>query len=358
MNRLYLTNTTPIKFKFSQNQRTFKVVENIDKKLFKKGNYKLLKVTKVSISTIELVQKLSNILKIKEKDIGYAGLKDKHATTIQYLTIPKWVSLKKFKNSDNLIIEELGFCDSRLKIGELISNSFEIILEDVTKSEFLKLESSFNKIYKLGFANFFGYQRFGVLNDAVIKGKKISDIGKGVKNQKSKIIVAAYQSKMFNSWLNTRLEISKDIIEGRENNILKTLSPTLLTILQNSNILFKLLPGDLCYFYKGKRKNFITINSVQKHLKDFEDKKLYPTGVLFGNSVRLSNLLSKKIEKEYIDYDFDILKGARRAAWIWPKNASISYNNSLKEATLKFKLPPGSYATVLIEELLNSKIIP
>jgi len=356
MNRVFLTNNIACNFTFNQTPRTFKVTENSNIKLQKRGEFKLLKVTKVSISTIELIEYLCSVLKIKEKEIGYAGLKDKHATTTQYLTIPKWVNVKKFKNSDRVNIEELGFCANRLKIGDLKSNSFEIILEDVDNQEYIKIVKAFNTISKLGFANFFGYQRFGILDDASIKGKKISDFGKGVKNQKSRIILAAYQAKLFNNWLNERLILSKNIIDGKKTGSLKKLHPTLLDILKNSKVPFKILPGDLAFYYKKGRKEFLTINKVEKFLNNFEDKKLYPTGVLFGSSVRLSSQIAGEIERNFVDYSFDMLKGARRAAWIWSHNNKINYNENRREVTISFTLLPGCYATVLLEELANSKL--
>ena len=357
MNRLYLSNNKGVEFSFKQTPNSFKVVENLNYKLHKRGEYRLLRVTKVSISTIELVEYLSSVLKIKESEIGYAGLKDKHATTTQYLTIPKYVNVKKFKNSDRVTIEELGFCANRLRVGELRSNSFEIVLEDVTQNSFIDLEAAFNRVKDLGFANFFGYQRFGVLDDAVEKGKKISQFGKGSKNQKSKILIGAYQARAFNLWLNRRLEISKAIIEEKENRVLKLLSPTLIKTLKHSKIPFKLLPGDLGYFYKKGKKDFKIVNNINKYIEEFESRNFHPSGVLFGNSVQLSTSIAGKIERDFIDYSFNMLKGARRAAWVWPIKASIEFQEELQAATVKFTLPPGSYATVLLEELLNKNLV-
>ncbi len=356
MKRVYLSNKDRVKFKFIQSPKSFKVVENLNYKLVKKGDYKLLKVTKQDISTIELIEYLSSVLKIKESDISYAGLKDKHATTIQYLTIPKYVNIQKFKNSDRVNIEELGFCANRLKIGELKSNSFEILLEDINEVEFKKLQKAFDNIIKLGFANFFGYQRFGILKDAIQKGQRISEIGKRSKNQKSRILLGAYQAKAFNMWLNKRLEISKNIIEGKEDFIIKKLSPTLLKILKESKIPFKLLNGDLGFYYKKSKKEFKIVNNINKYINDFEMRKFHPTGLLFGNSVRFSKDIAGVIEREFVDYSFDALRGARRAAWVWPKDNSLYFNKDSKSATINFTLLPGSYATVLLEELLNKEL--
>jgi len=356
VNRIFLTNKTPIKFDFVQSPTSFKVVENIDIKFQKKGEYKLLEVTKVEKSTIELLEYLSSVLKIKENEIGYAGLKDKHATTTQYLTVPKYVNTKRFKNSDSVQVKELGLCRDRLKIGQLKSNSFEIILENINNEEYGKLEIAYENIVKYGFANFFGYQRFGVLDDATLKGKKISDLGKGSKNQKSRIILAAYQAKYFNMWLNKRLEISQNIINKVHSKEIKGISPTLLNLIQSSKTPFKLLPGDLMLHFNKTKKEYKIANNLQKEIELFDSKKIYPTGALFGNSVRYSVSIAKNIEKEFIDYSFNSLKGARKIAWSWPHKATIKYNTNKKEAKLSFTLMPGVYATVLLEELRNGQI--
>jgi len=356
-NRVYLSNKEATKFSFKQSPETFKVVENTLVKPQKRGEFRLLEVTKTSISTIELIEYIASVLKIKEKEISYAGLKDKHAVTTQYLTLPRNISVKKFKNSDRVNIKEIGFCDKPIKVGELRSNSFEIVLEDVSQDEYYKIERAFNAIKKNGFANFFGYQRFGVLDDASLKGKKISEFGKGSKNQKSRIIVAAYQAKYFNEWLNKRLEISKNIIDGKKDNITSSISPTLLKLINKSSTPFKLLPGDLGFSYKKGKKIFETVNNIEKYIELFDNKKFYPTGVLFGSSVRFSTSIAGKIEREFVDYDFDALRGARRAAWVSPQQTDISFNKKNNTATLKFTLPAGSYATVLLEELLNDKLV-
>ena len=354
MNRVYLSNKKGVKFSFNQSPDTFKVKENSKIKLLKRGDFRLIEVTKVDISTMEMVEYLAEVLKIPSKDIGYAGLKDKHATTIQYITLPKYVNIKKFKNSNRVTLKELGFCANRLRVGQLESNSFEIILQGVDELEYKRVESAFLNIAKVGFANFFGYQRFGVLNDSVKKGQKISEIGKGSSNQNSKILLAAYQAKSFNEWLNKRLEISKAIINLDKN--IKLISPTLQKELQRSKSILKLLPGDLGYFYKNGKKSFESINDIAKYTEYFLHKKFKVTGALFGNSVRYSTSIAGKIEREYIDYSFNALRGARRNAWVWAKEAKIKYFSNKEQVVLNFTLPPGSYATVLLEEMLQEEL--
>lgn len=351
--RIYLSNTEPLVFGFTQSKDTFHVKENSRYKLHKKGEFRLIEVKKEEISTIEMVEYLCEVLKTRANDIGYAGLKDKHATTTQYITLPKYVNIRKFKNTQRVTLKEIGFVQESLRVGALVSNSFKIVLTNVDSEEFLKIDCTMQKIAKLGFANYFGYQRFGVLNDSIAKGKKIADIGKGSKNQKSRILLAAYQAKYFNNWLTKRLEISLAISKKEKHPLLTSLSPTLLDLIASSKIPYKLLPGDLGYFLKKGRKEFHSIDNIKKYIDLFEKKSFHTTGLLFGSRVRFANSIAGNIERDFVDYSFDALRGARRDAWVFLRDYTIEHNSYKNEATLHFTLPPGSYATVVIEELLN-----
>jgi len=355
MNRIYLTINQPANFNFTQSKESFFVDEVIKYKLLKRGNFRLFRVKKVQKSTIELIEYLSQVLKVSPKEFGYAGLKDKNATTWQYMTVSKDISLTKFKNSNEVHIQELGFVANRLKIGELKGNRFKIILNNVDEYNYALTKSALQKISKVGFANFFGYQRFGALDDATAKGQKIADIGKKAKTQKAKIILAAYQAKYFNLWLNYRLEVSKKLSRGKEVKNLQ-LSPALINTIAQTNSLFKLLPGDLGYSLRGGRKSFEIVNDINKYTTSFIQRKFKPTGVLFGSDVRFANSVAGKIEREYIDYNFNALRGARRDAWVWAKDIKCSYDTTNQSATLEFFLPPGSYATVVLEEIANKKM--
>jgi len=354
--RLYLSNTKPLKFNFQQSPKSFYVEELSRFTLQKKGHYRLLKVKKVGISTIEMVEYLCEVLKIRPQEIGYAGLKDKHATTIQYISLPKHVNFKKFKNTQRVSLEEIGFLNEPIKVGSLSGNRFSIVLTNVSQESYQQIEKAMQKIAVIGFANYFGYQRFGVLNDSIEKGKKISDYGKGSKNQKSRILLAAYQAKAFNQWLTKRLELSQSIEQGKKNKELQKLSPTLLNLINDTRIPYKLLPGDLGYFTKKGKKKFETINDIKKYIDLFQKRLFHPTGVLFGSDVRFANSIAGEIERKFIDYNFKALRGARRDAWVFLRNYSSSYNDTKQETTLQFELPPGSYATVVIEELLNREL--
>ena len=84
----YLTHS-PINFFFKHSARDF-VVDEIPLYEFSgEGEHLVLKVRKKGLATWEVVSKVANFLGINAREIGYAGLKDKHAMTTQYISIHK-----------------------------------------------------------------------------------------------------------------------------------------------------------------------------------------------------------------------------------------------------------------------------
>mgnify|MGYP003584635145 len=86
--RFYPANDKVLNFKFVQNEEDF-IVEEQAIKFSGAGSFLVLKVEKSNCDTWELIDRLAKFLNIYSNEIGYAGLKDKRATTIQYMTIPK-----------------------------------------------------------------------------------------------------------------------------------------------------------------------------------------------------------------------------------------------------------------------------
>lgn len=96
--REFIQNHKPLNFNFYQNENDF-IVEELPIDFSLKGGVIVLKIRKKNLGTWDLMEILSKQLNIYENEIGYAGLKDKNATTTQYISIPKKYS-KELKNLD------------------------------------------------------------------------------------------------------------------------------------------------------------------------------------------------------------------------------------------------------------------
>ncbi|MEA3384188.1 MAG: tRNA pseudouridine(13) synthase TruD [Campylobacterota bacterium] len=307
--RIYTQKGEVLDFTFSQNRYDFIVDEIPLGEFSNRGNFLVLKIKKIFISTWDLLSIISEKLDIDEHQIGYSGLKDKNATTTQYISIPLNKS-RDFKLLNSKYIEVLDTFrhHEKLKIGNLKGNKFKITLKDINPDNLMTLYNRISKIQKHGVPNYFGFQRFGkdekfdktraiVYGEEIIKDKKLE-----------KFMKFTYQSYFFNAWLAKRVELSNE---------------------QSLNKLL-VLKGDI-----------------------FEDKsKKVITGLLPGRNVVRAKDEAGEIEKEFDDI-FIHEKGLRRAAWVYPQNIKNKYIKEKNWMELEFSLPKSSYATVVIEAIAN-----
>ncbi len=330
MKRVFIQDYKTIDFKFYQNIDDFVVVEQ-PIKFTNRGSFIILKVKKQKLGTWDLIDQMAKALNIYENEVGYAGLKDKNATTTQYISIPRKYSkdIKRFKHHKIKILETF-LHSTKLNIGDLQGNSFEINLHEVEQEDVYLIEKRLKEISKIGMPNFFGYQRFGKdVKQNLEKANKLIYGDLNMKDRKlEKMLISAYQSDFYNRWLAKRLELSTDV--------------------------FKLLDGDVMLSKKDEK--FFTPNKITEKIhEDFLAELIVPTGLLSGRNVFRAKGQAKEIEKDYDD-TYIVEKGLRRQALVYPKDIFVKYNKKDKKCKLRFTLPKGSYATVLIENIANKNL--
>lgn len=356
MDRFYSLAHASIDFRFKQTPRDF-VVEEIPLYEFSgEGEHIILLVRKKSLSTMEMVGAFARYLNIKNRDIGYAGLKDKHAMTKQYISINKQheEALENFEHEGIKILSKTRH-NNKIKIGHLKGNRFYIKLKKVNPTSALKLDEALKNISDSGMPNYFGYQRFGNDGDNHIDGEKIAKGEKKERNPKiKKLLINSYQSHLFNMWLSRRLEINTLVssFEPKELETLLNMPRETLKKLKAQKHSFKLIQGDIMEHYPHGR--LFDFDGSEDDLVRFNERNISVTGVLCGSKVKMSSDLAGEIEK---DFDDSInADGARRYAWVFPSKVEGRFNQIEAQYELNFTLPKGSYATVLIEELAKKKI--
>jgi len=356
MDRFYSLGHSSIDFRFKQSARDF-VVEEIPLYDFSgEGEHLVMFVRKKNLSTMELVSILAKYLGIKNRDIGYAGLKDKHAMTKQYISVHKQheEALERFEY-DGIKILSKTYHNNKIRIGHLKANRFYIKLKKVNPTSAIKLDEALKNISKLGMPNFFGYQRFGNDGDNHIVGEKIAKGEKKERNPRvKKLLINAYQSHLFNMWLSRRLEINSLIssFEPKELESLLNIPLKDLKELKKQKHPFKVLRGDIMEHYPHGR--LFDFDGSEDDLIRFNERNISVTGMLCGKKVKLSSDMAGDIEKDFNDtINAD---GARRYAWVYPTEVEGRFNQVEAQYELNFTLPKGSYATVLIEELAKKKI--
>jgi tRNA pseudouridine13 synthase len=313
------------------------------------GEHLMIQVRKKDLTTWTMIDTIARHLGTKARDIGYAGLKDKNAMTIQYISCHKSYEdkLATFKD-DKIKILNTTYHKNKLKIGHLKANKFFIRLKQVQKGAVPILLEAIKQIDTNGMANYFGYQRFGIDGDNHEKGRLILEGKLKERNIKlKKLFLSAYQSYNFNMWLSKRVEISSLVRQFKPAELVEQLSLDIDTItnMKNQTLPFKLLSGDVMSHYPHGR--LFLCEDMLSEADRFVERTISPTGLLIGQKTTKAQNFAKLYEDRF-DSPTDKLNGARRYAWVFPTDISSRYNEDKKHLELEFTLPKGSYATEFI----------
>lgn len=356
----FALNHSEISAHFSKNSSDFVVREVPLYEWNGSGEHCVILVQKKDLTTSEMLKILSEFLGVKMRDFGYAGLKDKEGMTTQFVSFP-------FKFSPNLSAfshEKIKILDifrheNKLRIGHLKGNNFFIRLKKVSNPAAKILENVLQTIDKNGFANYFGYQRFGKFGDNARVGEEILRGKNSIKNPKLRdFFISAYQSEIFNRWLSRRVEISKFAREFNKKEFAK-IYPNLSEIygdLRSENGVFSIMRGDVMGHYPFG-KCFLCENLGDEQVR-FAKRDIVPTGIIAGAKTLFCDGICGQIEREFLPDDEILAKmnGSRRFAWCYLENLKFNYDEENAHFMMSFYLPKGSYATVVLEEILHTRL--
>lgn len=354
MENQYYLNHSPINVYFKQSIDDFVVTEVPLYEFSGDGEHLVLCVRKKDMSTWDMLEIISNTIGCKTRDIGYAGLKDKNAMTVQYISMHKSFEEKlSLLNHPNIKILSTTYHNNKIKIGHLKGNKFFVRFKKVFQNDANKIQNILGDIAKYGIANYFGFQRFGVEQNNYKLGLEILQGKRKERNMKLKqMYINAYQSYLFNEWLSKRIEISKYIssFTPAEASSLTGLDIKTIKELQTQPHPFKVLDGELMSHYPYG-KIFIA-DDLKSESDKFFARDRVPTGLLVGKKVKLSERDAAIYEKKIMDF-IPAIDGARRFAWIFVEDLESNYKEDKKWFEMSFFLPKGSYATEVIREILH-----
>lgn len=338
---------------FKQTKEDFVVTEIPLYEFSGEGEHLIIKFRKKDLTTWDAVQAFSEQLGCKNRDIGYAGLKDKNAMTVQHISVPKNCEDKLAQfNHENIKILETTHHNNKIRIGHLKGNKFFIRLKRVTPLDAKKIEEAVSLIAKFGMPNYFGFQRFGIEGNNYKKGEAIIKGELREKNRKLKqMYVNSYQSFLFNSWLSKRIEISKLIEAFEPKEIYEKIKLPLEIVKQmkKQEHPLKIIDGDLMSHYPFGR--IFHVENMEEEADKFFKFDRVPTGILCGKRVKKAESFAQTIEQEF---DVEIKEdGARRFAWVFPQEVESNYKEDKNWMELQFSLPKGSYATEFITEVIH-----
>lgn len=182
----------------------FDVTEELGFELSGDGEHDYLYIEKTSTNTEWVLRQLASFAEVPGKDIGCAGLKDRHALTRQWFSVPRWHA----PDWEQLDIEGVRLLEQRrhhrkLRRGAHKGNRFRIVLRGPLPDAQL-LQDRLQGIEASGVPNYFGEQRFGrgaaniALADAWADGKRLP-------RHKRSLAISSARSYLFNKMLEQRV---------------------------------------------------------------------------------------------------------------------------------------------------------
>ena len=316
-----------------QQPEHFQVKEQLSFELEGQGQHVYLSIEKRGLNTNDVAISLARFAGVKQLAVGYAGLKDRHAVTLQWFSVdlagkaePDWAEL----NSENVRVVEVIRHSRKLKRGAVRSNHFQITLDEFN-GEQEALIKRFELVQQQGVPNYFGEQRFG-RNDANLKQaeKLLKGEIKHIKRHLRGIYLSAVRSYLFNQVLSQR-------VAGKTWN--------------------KPIPGDV-FMLDGSHSVF-TVDAIDEDiLRRVNEFDIHPTGPMWGTGALMTvdKALALEIRAlqpyhawcEFLENAG--LKQERRALRI--KVTDIEWEFQGSNVVLRFGLPAGCYATSVLRELV------
>ena len=342
-------------FVFNSSARDFTVEEIPLYEFTGEGEHLVLHVRKKDMTTWEMLDVLSNHVGIRRRDMGYAGLKDKHAMTLQYISILAIheEKLKAFSHEKIKILSMVRH-SNKIRVGHLKGNRFKIRLKKVLGVQKDKLDSVLKWIKANGIPNYFGTQRFGVDGKNWEEGKQLIEGTLKMRDRKTKeFLMGSYQSYLFNHWLSKRMELNLMLekFDETQTEAFMELEKGSLKGVKAQEHFFKILEGDVMMHYPYGR--LFNVENLAEEAERFVSKDIAPAGLLAGKKAEASLHIAGKIEAPF--NETLPLNGTRRYAWIQVSEMSHNYVEEKAHYELSFVLPKGAYATNVLDILRGGR---
>jgi tRNA pseudouridine13 synthase len=171
------------------------------------GEHLLLRVRKIGQNTRWVAKRLAALADVPYRAVSYAGMKDRHAVTEQWFGIhlpgkadPEW----KIGPDEGFEILEAVRHDRKLRTGQLSYNRFRLQLRNCQITDRSELEQCLRDVAASGVPNYFGPQRFGHLAANLFLLQNPGDLRRLDRDDRA-FALSALRGALFNGYLATRV---------------------------------------------------------------------------------------------------------------------------------------------------------
>ncbi len=304
------------------------------------GPHLWLRVEKRDRTTRDVVQALARALEVPDRDVGYAGLKDRAAVTTQWLSFP--VARDRDPAAlagDGYRVLEASRHGNKLRTGHLRGNRFSIA---VRGGDLERAHACAAALRARGLANFFGPQRFGAAGRNADVGRDLllgrtadPEVRRAARDRfLRRLSLSAWQARVFNRWLTERL------------------ADGLFATAIRGDVLKKLATGGL-FVCEDPAVDGARVSAFE----------LSPAGPMFGHKMRpaagealereLRLLAAEGVTEGDLARGRGETEGTRRAGRI---AVAVELEVAPDGYRASFELAKGSYATVVMSELVKEEV--
>lgn len=379
---VYSTSFSGCGGKIRQNAEDFVVSEILSEKsmssIKQNDGYAVYKLKKQNIDTNHALQDFFKKTGIRLKSLG---LKDASAVTEQFVCSMNKSKATKTFSTKKYSIEKIGFTKKPLTKKDMIGNYFKIKITDPSSEP-----SKFDEFEKI--LNFYGYQRFGSSRPVThLIGKAIlqrnfseaikllisftSEFDSNQNTELRKKLADESNYKKLLSEVPPQMDLEKIAVSEmlEHNDPLKAIkalplqirrffvqsyqsflfNKTLSSSFENEEDLFNPQEGDVCFDKNG---------ILGKYVKGLEQNPSIPlVGYSYYKKTRFDYYISKILENEEITPKDFYLKEIQEISneGGYRHSSIICSGYSANNNTISFSLSRGSFATIVLREIMKPK---
>jgi tRNA pseudouridine13 synthase len=300
------------------------------------GHFLFLWIEKRNTGAEYFLRQVARRLELAPGEVGSAGLKDRRAVTRQMISVPARAEpLLDRLSAENIKLLSVHRHQNKLRPGHLRGNRFRILIRDPDRGALDRLDEILALLAARGMPNYYGPQRFGREGETAKLGLALVRDPKRAIRQRflRKLALSAVQALLFNDYLAERL---------------------------SNGLLHRVLPGDV--MAKRPAGALFKVEKVEEEQARLDHGETVITGPIFGRktfpaageaALREDETLARAaITRTAFGQFGKLMQGTRRPLLAFPEH--LRGEIEAAGLCLTFQLPAGSYATVLLAEIMKN----